>query len=145
MAAQFLPAEPSSMELPEPHYQVEIGRVVERSFALWVEVANRLRPPTDTKIHEGLHQCGDLFVAAKARKSVISWKRARELAEGLELLRRIVSSALQAPLPLTWTTWYTVVPMEYDSKAAFSITLQHTCRTVEDDIHSMFDDERTTN
>jgi hypothetical protein len=66
---------------------------------------------------QGLHQCGEVFVAAKARKSTISWKRARDLAEGLELLRRIVSSALQAPLPLTWT-WYAVVPMEYDSKAS---------------------------
>lgn len=68
---------------------------------------------------QGLHQCGEVFVAAKVRKRAISWKRARDLAEGLELLRRIMSSALQAPLPLSWT-WYAVVPMEYDSKASAS-------------------------
>jgi hypothetical protein len=52
MAAQFLPAETNYMELPGLHDQVVIGDLAERSFALWVEVANRLRPPTDIKVHE---------------------------------------------------------------------------------------------
>ncbi|WVZ72818.1 hypothetical protein U9M48_021220 [Paspalum notatum var. saurae] len=135
---EVFPLEPEYMDLPALHEKVVFESLAQDSFNLWVKVANRLRPSPNTKIYEGLYQCGNLFSIGKIKKKAISWKRASDLAEGLDLLRRLVSLALQAPLPCAWTLESMSVPMEFNSERGVSVIVQRTYNVVANDINLMF-------
>ncbi|KAJ1281989.1 hypothetical protein BS78_03G015600 [Paspalum vaginatum] len=133
----MFPLEPECMDLPGLHEKVVFQSLAEGSFDLWVNVANRLRASPNTEIYEGLHYCGNVFSIGKMRKKSISWKRASDLTDALDVLRRLVSSALQAPLPCgTWTLHD--VPMEFNSERGVSLIAQRIYREVVDDIDFMF-------
>ncbi|KAJ1254518.1 hypothetical protein BS78_K040100 [Paspalum vaginatum] len=131
-----LPLDPTCVELPDALDQVFFGDLGDRSLDLWVHVTNRLRPSPDTKLYEGLHRCGCLCAATKIRKGDISWECAARLGLGLDLLRRVVSSMYQAPLPLIWDS-RAVVPTQYRDKMDFSAILQRTYEMAVDDIQCM--------
>ncbi|WVZ72845.1 hypothetical protein U9M48_021244 [Paspalum notatum var. saurae] len=135
---EVFPLEPEYMDLPALHEKVVFESLAQDSFNLWVKVANRLRPSPNTKIYEGLYQCGNLFSIGKIKKKAISWKRASDLAKGLDLLRRLVSLALQAPLPCAWTLESMSVPMEFNSERGVSVIVQRTYNVVANDINLMF-------
>ncbi|KAJ1262064.1 hypothetical protein BS78_09G078700 [Paspalum vaginatum] len=76
----------------------EFGALAECSFILWTEVANRLNPSPGTQTYEELNRCGELFAAGGMNK-IPTWKDVCEVVEGLDLVRRVLSSSLQVPLP----------------------------------------------
>ncbi|KAG0515812.1 hypothetical protein BDA96_10G309700 [Sorghum bicolor] len=91
-----------------PHsiiYQNLLESYVKESFAVWAKVTSRFRPPTESKLYEGLRLCGETFISAvvSCHDCRATWKNMSEVVEALDLLRRLVSSTLKAPLPLDWS------------------------------------------
>ncbi|CAL4954894.1 unnamed protein product [Urochloa decumbens] len=114
------------------------------SFTLLIDVTNRLRPPAKSKLYEGLRLCGETLIKAAVRgtKSYASWKNASDVIEALDLLRRLVSSTLEAPLPQDWWLgWHASLPIEYnDAELGLIQILRRTFDLVERDVKSMLGD-----